>query len=299
MSVPINQAIIMMGAVRANIFSRDCFSGQWVDFRVNFPERFTSDLPRVIITPNNLGAQENYNPAVVGMVHDVSSSEFYISAKNSDMVDGFAGFNWMAVRETPKKRYHSPIGLMEGTLRPKHFQPDGVEGDWQSWNVEFGSPLERTPVLLVSPCSQSVAQSLAAAVGIIRDASNKGFTLAARSSDCVFGSCNFSYLAAYDIGDCSFSRLDSGWLTAKKFESDCAPGDWQHWKVSFHEPFDDAPLVFLTASGSPINAETAHFPQVPAVGIAQNVTAEGFTLAAKNPECSDGYAGFYWVALGR
>ncbi len=298
MSVPIDRAIIRTGSVRSSSFFRDCVSGHWVDFRVSFPERFVGDLPKIIITPNDLNVQGNYNPAVVGMVRDVTHSEFYISAKNSDLAEGFAGFNWMAVHEASGRRSSIHIGMTGGTLEPKHFQPDGVHGDWQSWPVSFGSPLDETPVVLLCPCDHHVSQSLAAAVGTARTPGPEGFTLAARSSDCSFGSCNFSYLALSDRGKNAFSKIDSGWVTMKRFEKDCAPGDWQHWLVKFHEHFENSPLVFLTAHGGSSSVELDHFPRITAVGIAQRVTEEGFLLAARNPECWEGYCGFYWVAVG-
>lgn len=34
------------------------------------------------------------------------------------------------------------------------------------------------------------------------------------------------------------------------------------------------------------------------VGIAQDVTPNGFTLSARNSDCASGQAGFYWVAIG-
>jgi hypothetical protein len=77
------------------------------------------------------------------------------------------------------------------------------------------------------------------------------------------------------------------------FEPDCEPGDWQFENVftSFSKP----PRVILTASDLGAEQSSGNFTAV--VGIAQNVTATGFRLAARNSDCSPGVAHMNWLAL--
>jgi hypothetical protein len=80
-------------------------------------------------------------------------------------------------------------------------------------------------------------------------------------------------------------------------------GDWFSGEVQFSAPFGIEPVVFITP----------HFPQpyfgppsgnprssCAPVGMVQNVTRFGFTLAAHNTDTNNvgGNASFYWVAFG-
>ncbi|HWQ18847.1 MAG TPA: hypothetical protein VN455_03660 [Methanotrichaceae archaeon] len=300
MSTSVDEAIIQKGAVGPESFHQGCTPGSWVDFWVNFPERFDDDLPRIIITPNNLDTGDTYNPAVVGLVRDVSPSGFYISARSSDCTGGLAGFSWMAVLETPGRKKIKQMGMMGGVLEPKQFMPSCINGDWRSWPVAFDDPLSsETPMVFTSANDIGSTQYTAAAVGMAQNLSPKGFTLAARNSDCMPGDCSFCWLALSREARHSFSLIDSGWTDFRRFERTCISGDWQSWKITFHQLFPRPPLIFLTGYGGRSSDELVHFPRIAAVGIAKDVTENGFQLAARNQDCMEGYAGFYWLAVGQ
>jgi hypothetical protein len=131
------------------------------------------------------------------------------------------------------------------------------------------------------------------------------FLLSARNSDCAFGVCNFNWVALSQpsaltgIGDSANVWVDTGVVSAKFFSQDCLAGDTQSWAVDFSAPFLTSPIVLLTAND--IGLITQPSPgdhNCAAVGIARDITPYGFTLTARNSDCSSGKAGFYWVAIG-
>jgi len=85
-------------------------------------------------------------------------------------------------------------------------------------------------------------------------------------------------------------RIQTGCTDKQLFSSACQEGNWRTWNIVFYHPFSEVPAVFLSPNGPT--------PNVAVVGIAQNVTTEGFDLCARNSDCTSGEAGFCWLAIG-
>jgi len=297
MSTRIGETIFQIGSVPARNFSEDCHEGDWEEFVITFPTPFPKEVNvRVIVTANNLEVERGaQNAAVVGIVRDLTPGGFVLLGRSSDCARGDAGFNWMAVAETPG-RDERPIGLRLGVVQPMGFSADCHSGDWQNWGaINFSAAFNEAPVVLLTASNLNVAGHNAAAVGIARDSQPDRFTLVARNSDCADGNCTFYYVALSprDEGR-SDIWVDSGEVSSRFFQSDCKTGDWYSWNIMFNQSFLTPPVVLVTAND--LGIREGHNAAV--VGIAQNVTTHGFTLAGRNSDCASGQAGFYWVAIG-
>lgn len=303
MSTQINQTDFQFGTVTARHFSEHCVPGDWETCPIIFPKPFDEKTPRVIVTANNENVDKGaHNAAVVGIAQKVTPTGFVLAARNSDCARGFAGFNWTAVLETPGEQKEKPVNLRMGVLQPKKFQSDCTAGDWNSWGVNFSTKLEKCVALLtasnlnVKPWHQddTLWYHNPAVVGIVQDLTPTGFTLAARNSDCAEGYCTFYYVALSQINAGKADLwVDTGEEIAQHFGPDCKSGDWKGWTISFSEPFLTPPVVLVTANDLKVQGHNAAV-----VGIAQDVTPNGFTLSARNSDCASGQAGFYWVAIG-
>lgn len=318
MSTQTNETIFQIGTASARDFSEDCVPGDWEDFgTIKFPTPFPTPFPagkgvRVIVTANDLEVPRGvHNAAVVGIVRHTDElgqpippeQGFRLWGRNSDCARGLAGFNWMAVLETPGKTQKRPIDLRMAVLQPQHFQPDCKPGDWKSWGVNFSTDFSDEPITLLTASNLNVIPwhrddtlwyHNAAVVGIVQDSAATGFTLSARNSDCAEGDCAFYYVAlSQQMAGKEDLWVDSGEVTAQTFAPDCKSGDWGDWTITFSQPFLSAPVVLVTAND--LRAKGGN-PAV--VGIARNVTPYGFLLSARNSDCAPGQAGFYWVAIG-
>jgi hypothetical protein len=137
---------------------------------------------------------------------------------------------------------------------------------------------------------------IAGAVGVIHGASPTEFQLVARNPDVHAGGCSFYYCAI--VGGAGRPQnvvIDTGEVKPKDFARGGQPNDWQQWEVYFRGPFLTPPVVLLTATDRGLPRGNG---PVAAVGIAQNVTTQGFTLAARNSDVRHGSAAFNWVAVG-
>jgi hypothetical protein len=211
----------------------------------------------------------------------------------------------------------------------EYFGPDCKGADTLVQTVKFWSPLgtiANPPVVVLTATNAHVkpfipfgARALdyhnAAAVGIVQTdlpslfPPTHGFTLLARSSDCGFGGCAFYYLAHSpdpNEGDTNLF-VDTGEVSANDWpvggrgldfgpNCDRFGADTKRLSVDFTRPFLTPPVVLLTANDRGIADPTV--ANVALVGMAQDVTPWGFTLQARNSDCSVGQAGFFWVAVG-
>lgn len=176
------------------------------------------------------------------------------------------------------------------------------------------------------PAHNAAAVALVAdqAPGVGPQISPMGFNLIARNSD-VAGACGFNWIALLQLFGTSAQpdvpvlppgarppvdlMVDTGEIFAPggseiNFIQAGTEGDWFSGEVQFSAPFGIEPVVFITP----------HFPQpyfgtspsrnplssCAPVGMVQNVTRFGFTLAAHNTDTNNvgGNASFYWVAFG-
>lgn len=310
----IDEIMFRTGSIDAEAFKDEWFfefsgvsdHGDWRYLRVDFmgtpfPENST---PIVIVTPNdyidNPEIKRDYNNvAVVGIAQDVRNDGFLLRARNSDSATGFAGFNYLAVVEGMPPEGEEFAGLKMGAVSSKNF---AKEGDWQHWQVN--TPFESSIILLTAN-NLNVRNNNVPAVGIVQSANTEGFTLAARNSDCNVngGDCGFYYVAVerlYEKSSTSNLFIDTGVVPSSdneplRFGGSCQPSDWNFQTVYFNQPFVAPPIVLVTANDHGREGD-GHNAAV--VGIAQDVTISGFTLAARNSDIAGGYAGFYWVAIG-
>src|SRR5947208_1557580 len=103
MSTRTKETIFQIGTVDSRNFGEDCHEGDWEEFHITFVAAFPDKLKvRVIVTANSQEVERGTpNAAVVGIAQKVTPTGFVLGARNSDCARGDAGFNWMAVAETP------------------------------------------------------------------------------------------------------------------------------------------------------------------------------------------------------
>ncbi len=333
---PITATLIKSNSVPSTSFpdfAPSCKPSDTHTIHIPFIPPFPSGLPvRIILTPNNVGLEPgDHNAAPVGVAQHVIDTGFDLHARNSDCVAGKAGFNWIAFKEAPGITPPPPVpALHMRVLQPlrltgvggnndEYLAPDCKPDDSVVQKVTFWSPMPTEPVVVVltasnahikpfipfsTPGNATLLYHNAAVVGIVQDSKANGFTLFARSSDCGYGNSAFYYLAdafAPNQGDRSL-WVDTGELQATEwplsggsvdFAPNCKDDDTKSVSIDFHRPFLTPPVVLLTANDLGIADHNAAL-----VGIAQDVTPWGFTLTARNSDCSAGQAGFFWVAVG-
>jgi hypothetical protein len=282
-------------------FKPDGTPGDWQSYQVGFKKHFQNpDKVRVIVTANNLDLDPGvHNAAVVGIVTAVSTTGFTLWGRNSDCVEGNAGFYYMAVEELSQPPEGEPVDLRLGPLQQRFFGRDCEQGDWDFWHPPFSSAFPPGPTeqyaALVTGCNLNVRASNVPAVGISRNLDLDGFDLAARNSATCMpssgttGACAFYYVAGKE-GPKPQDRfwINSGVMEPEWFEASCKTGWRVVWEVYFSKPFLTPPVVLLTCKDA----------DVAVVGLAQNVTTHGFTLAGLNSDTAAGNAQFYWVAIG-
>jgi hypothetical protein len=330
-STPINQAVIQIGRETRRDFNTSCSPLDWQPFDITFPMPFPTKDVRVIVTANDFDADpDRDNNPVVGVVEDLTPVGFRLWGRNPfECVRSFAGFNWMAVAETPGREHHPDIDLRMGVVQPRFFWGRCL-GNPLFWRVNFGprrtlGAADNLPIVLATANNLNTwattteakfdggpvhAQDweplpTAATVAVVQRADPTGFFLKAWNADMHWGNCAFYHVAlAHTTSPGVDLFVETGRVGAKQFQPRDNEGDWRLWDVPFTDPFLTPPTVLVTANdlmddGSfvpdrgPGNAKA-----VAAVGTAQNVTTHGFTLKARNSDCGDGFAGFHWVALG-
>lgn len=88
--------------------------------------------------------------------------------------------------------------------------------------------------------------------------------------------------------------ISHGRIPAAFFTPDGVPGDWRVFQVTFPTPFpDDAVRVVAMASSDGVDAGLGTIAAVPVI---VGANRSGFTIAARNSDCSAGSAGMHWIA---
>ncbi len=149
-----------------------------------------------------------------------------------------------------------------------------------------------------------------------------GFNLIARNSD-LAGACGFNWVALLQLFGTRAGpdvpvlppgaqkpvdlMVDTGQVGPTpqqiSFTNAGTQGDWFSAEVQFSMPFGIEPVVLITPQfyqpyfGNPPNTNRSSCAPL---GMVQNVTRVGFTLAAHNTDTNNvgGQASFYWVAFG-
>lgn len=101
MSTPLNRTIVL-----------SCEPLDWQPFDITFPQAFPTANVRAFVTSNNLGVDsEPENNPIVGVVEDVTAQGFRLWGRNpSECTRSSAGFNWLALVETPGQESPLPAG---------------------------------------------------------------------------------------------------------------------------------------------------------------------------------------------
>ena len=180
-----------------------------------------------MIISHNDNNVDSYNPAVVGVVYDLGNADFHISARSTDLKEGRAGFSWAAFLELPAPYVcQTKVRASTSVVPAKTFSHDGFGGVWQSTGVRFPDSFDTAPVILATASNLNAYVHKTAAVNMVSGITKDGFVMAARNSDCQGGSCGFGYLALAFVAVAeSKLYLGTGWVSQKKFEKDCDPGD--------------------------------------------------------------------------
>jgi hypothetical protein len=276
------------------VFSPDCQDGdsafQFNAFTPSFPADRLNDV-RVIVSAK-MHVQMVYS-ATVG-----TTQGFTVKARNSS--GGYLGaattYGWVAFLETDTVVPQN-VDLRVGVLQPKYFEA-GTSHGWPETGQAYASrPLTGFggATGVVTACNvNTFGAHLAAVNGLIDCSLPGGFGSQGYNTDCSGGHCALYWLALKEAvvtggppSAVSGMWVDTGQVAPKFFAPDCEEGDWAAWDVYFTRPFLTPPFVFVTATIGPS-----------VVGLATHVTTHGFTLMARNSDCSPGSVGFYWVALG-
>jgi hypothetical protein len=333
MSTPLNQVMLQFGREPRQDFNVNCEPLDWQPIDVTFPKTFPTGDVRVFVTPNDFKVDfEPGNIPVVGTVQDVKPTGFRLWGRNPNQCQrASAGFNWLALTETPGREHPSETDVRLGVVQPRHLGGAcsiGMPFDWPTvWPVRFGPKREigtpdRPPVVLASACNLNAwagtvdpasvhavevnYERTAALVAVVQQPQPKGFRLKALNSDPFRGNGAFYHVAVAERGQRQVPSLvvESGRVGAKWFEPSTVDGDWQVWEIEFDDPFMTPPVVLVTVNdlfdnGSAIpDRDPAFGRAAAAVGIVQSVSTHGFTLMARNSECGKSFAGFNWAAFG-
>lgn len=309
MATSTSEITLRAGSCAASTFAPTGVHGDWITYHVPFEPHMppaAQDLVRVVVSAADAGGDINIHQAApVPVIGEVSNLGFTAWVRNSDVSGGDSGINWLAVAEVPDNAAATPGAssatpkLRFGTLQPQHFQVSGYRGDWRRWSVNYGTAVGFTeiPVAVLTTTNDNVRVHAAASVGVSAGSSKTGFNVAARNSDVTAGATNFNYVAAQPLaGGRPDLLVDTGTVPPRYFAKSGTAGDWQVWNVMFNEPFLITPVVLVTANDG--GGAMGSYARA-TLGSVFDISADGFTLAARNSDVCAGPAGFTWIAVGR
>jgi hypothetical protein len=326
--VPFHQVEFRFGTVGFSAFSQFTPGTFAPDVPVTFASPFPSSVNpasiRVFVTPNSAGLEDDrfmHHAGVVGAVAKVTLAGFTLVSFSPDCAPGFAGFNYVALAETPSPLKISPE-IRFAVLQPLTQHPDFplfssncVPGDTRFWSVAFNRPFGSTtgppPVVALSLTNLNVhpfdldqaglQPECVPATGMVENPSAAGFAVRARNFDSIGGLATYFYVAiaapaGFGAGS-SMMMVDSGQTAELHFNPGGQHGDWQEITVNFAQPFIAAPVVLVTA----LNVPKSILPR-PVLPQARHVTPFGFTLTGRNalgdPISGVGGTSFAWAAFG-
>ena len=287
MSTPLYQTIVKFGREPRQDFNTHCQPLDWQPIDVTFPGAFPASAAiRVFVTANDFNVDsEPDNVPVVGTVQDVTPTGFRLWGRNPNQCQrASAGFNWLAVAETPGEEHQSASDIRLGVVQARHLGgacSPGLPFAWPTvWAVTYagkrviGTP-DAPPVVVASACnlhgwagtldpiSASVVEvdyeRIVPLVGVIQRPRPDGFRLKSLNSGPFRGNGAFYHVATARRGEDSPPNVlvETGALGAKRFEATGNDGDWQVWEGEFATPFMTPPVVLVTvndrfADGTPI-----------------------------------------------
>lgn len=220
--VPFSQVEFRFGTVPFTSFGQFT-PGTWgpnvpVTFSTPFPGTINPSSIRIFMTPNSAGLEDDavmHHAGVAGGVAKVTLAGFTLVSFSPDCAPGFAGFNYVALAETPSTVKNSP-DVRFAVLQPLPQHPDFplfssncVQGDTQFWRVAFNRPIGAAggppPVVVLTLTNLNVhpfdldqtglQPECVPAAGIVENPSAAGFAVRARNFDSVGGLATYYYLA--------------------------------------------------------------------------------------------------------
>lgn len=332
MATQLDHCLLMLGSVDARDFTRECEPGDWQHVTINLPLSVDPDSVTIIANAWSPEAAEAWEPNFpapgrqiaypVPIITDVRHHSFQLHLRNSAPVPGRSGAFWLAVVENPEfirggfadVRFGvcppetAPFAAFEEGPRlvglshsvPRIPWPPDVEPDFKPQAVFFTATdvglVHAAPVAVMATLSNPNTKQLASYTD--------QFEFNFFNTDCNPGWVSLYYLwirpSPAPVPDVSNVMIDSGLVGPGPFARACQDGDWYHWNVQFRKPFSSPPMLFFTATDKWVDSEGLDYARhgVPALGVAQKVHPNGFHLSARNTDCTDGRASFYWLAIG-
>ena len=201
---------------------------------------------------------------------------------------------------------NTDVGTFNSTCYP---------GDWQDWQIQFSPSFPRKPRVIITAHDQDTDPQLplCPVVGVARNVTETGFTLAARNPQPDGGQATLYWLALLETPGVPQFRnelLRMGTMDPRLLSA----SQWVSWTVRFSEPKLGAiPAIFLTASN--LFAESGSFRSgvafqeykaityinhnAAAAGVVREPKEWAFELAAYNTDCAEGYSNFQYLALAK
>jgi hypothetical protein len=334
--VPFSQTVFQFGIVDQSRFSQPFAPGApGADAEIMFPIQFPASVAlnsiRVIVTPSDAGVgpdKTQHHAGVVGGAFNVQRDRFTITSYSPDCAAGFAGFNYVALAETPGVSNDPLPDIRIGVLQPLEQHPDVIRfasnctpGDTRFWAQQLRKPFNDTVtptvVLTVSDLNVhpfdfrqiDVEPECVPITGMVEVPQFNRFGVRARNFDSVGGLATFFYVALANplpgVGGGAGTAnmfVDSGHTGRLEFEPGGQHGDWNETPVGFTQPFIAPPVVLVTAHSEISGVGKTR----PILAQARHVTPFGFTLSARNPNGDTslggggggGAATFDWIAFG-
>jgi hypothetical protein len=190
---------LRFGILQQKTFEKDCQPGDLQTWFPNFSSPFPPNMQyAALVTGCNLNVRTTNVPAV-GISRDLDENGFKLAARNSATcmpssgTTGACAFYYVAGVEGGKPE-PDRIWIDSGVVSPKPFGASCKTGtpNWlASWEVYFSKPFLSPPVVLLT-CRDA---DVVAVVGLARDVTTHGFTLAGLNSDCGRGRALFNWVA--------------------------------------------------------------------------------------------------------
>lgn len=186
---------LRLGILQQKSFIREGQPGAWQTWNPNFLPLFPAGKQyAALVTGCNLNVRSSSVPAV-GMSRNLDFDHFDLAARNSAACvpgprsSGACAFYYVAGVEgvTPDP---DRIWIDSGVVGPNPFGSSCNAGWTASWDVYFSRPFLSPPVVLLTCKDADVA-----VVGLARDVTTHGFTLAGHNSDCASGMAQFYWVA--------------------------------------------------------------------------------------------------------
>jgi len=186
---------LRMGILQRKYFQPNCQpddSQSWKDVRYSTPLDHSTV---VLLTASNLNIPILQDVPAVGIVQNSSGNAFTLTACNSDISGGFCAFYYVSLSRETEGRHD--LWVDTGKVEEKRFSRHGSAGDWQFWDIAFRESFLVPPYVLVTAYNPRRYEEdhNSAPVGIARDVTTSGFTLAARNSACGGGYAGFYWVA--------------------------------------------------------------------------------------------------------